>query len=320
MFISYRYIAFAAGLIFLGVSALAQESVKPILKGQPVATQQQKEGPAAGKQKPAHQNQKPKDFMTTIIGVEPSTHAPVTEKGNVKADRQYQHQVEDLKAQNDMARWAKYMFGATLASVIVTALGLLLIWKTLEQTAIAAGHTEDMLVEAKETTKAALGQVKIAENTAEAQLRPYLEIGPIRITRASDNIVVGEVVIKNVGQTPAADIKIVCKYKYGGMLSVGESESVGIRSCINPSQEFPIKINFSDPDGSLFKYLSTNMQNRTIQILSVLTYQDPFTAGPGRYERSYRLSHEGTFHKGRFVPLTDLKENTDQEIEADKAS
>lgn len=78
---------------------------------------------------------------------------------------EYDRAEADLDAQERMAFWAMGMFWATLAAVLLTAVGIILIWRTLIHTRRAADYTAEMLVQAKESTKAAVVAAEAAQDT-----------------------------------------------------------------------------------------------------------------------------------------------------------
>jgi hypothetical protein len=76
----------------------------------------------------------------------------------------------DLAAQENMAFWAMGMFWTAVASVLLTSLGVVLIWRTLIYTRKAANAASDTVAEARKATKAARQGVKEARNaTKEAE-------------------------------------------------------------------------------------------------------------------------------------------------------
>lgn len=82
---------------------------------------------------------------------------------NPAARRALEIAEQDLQAQRDMAKWAERMFWAAFASVVLTAIGVVLIRQTLV-------YTKKTLEEAEATSKAA---VRAIESTRRLE-RPYL--------------------------------------------------------------------------------------------------------------------------------------------------
>lgn len=115
----------------------------------------------------------------------------------------------DLAAQEGMAKWAKYMFWAAVASVALTAAGVFLIWQTLIYTRTAAIAAKDAVTEAKEATKAAILGAEAAERTVaetrrigDAQVKSYILINEAALNWDGPNPHI-MMVCKNTGQTPA---------------------------------------------------------------------------------------------------------------------
>lgn len=116
--------------------------------------------------------------------------------------------VRDLRAQEDMARWAFWMLVVAVVSTAGGLAGLFLIWKTLDATRAAVR-------EAEAATLAAQASVKIAEGASQAQLRAWLQldvdlVACMRTAKAAHFTF--KMKAKNVGLTPAlhvaSDIRI----------------------------------------------------------------------------------------------------------------
>ena len=68
-----------------------------------------------------------------------------------------------------MALWAMLMFFASTASVVVTVVGVVLIWRTLHHTRRAADYAKDMVDKSKLATQAA--EAAVAEPDVSARPR-----------------------------------------------------------------------------------------------------------------------------------------------------
>lgn len=118
---------------------------------------------------------------------------------------------EDLQAQQDMAFWAAALF---ISSTVLTAAGLLMIWRTLVHTRRAAEYAGAAVLEAKEATKAARDAVVATERIGEAQVRAYLSIVESSINvRADGSGVETRLEVKNFGNSPAKKVHIA--YRIG---------------------------------------------------------------------------------------------------------
>ena len=92
-------------------------------------------------------------------------------------DRSYREEwrsERDLEAQQDMARWAMLMFFASAASVVVTIVGLLLIWRTLHHTRRAADYARAMVDETRVSSQSAalMANVMVGTEIPVIQVRP----------------------------------------------------------------------------------------------------------------------------------------------------
>lgn len=120
----------------------------------------------------------------------------------------------DLRAQEEMARWAFWMFVATTATVLISAAGLILIWRTLLHTGRAANHAKDMLDEARITTAAAQLSAQASLKMANAE-RAWLIGDEFHHGPMNNTILNGETVnhgliiipnMKNIGRSPAVRV------------------------------------------------------------------------------------------------------------------
>lgn len=123
-----------------------------------------------------------------------------------------------------MVFWAKLMFFATAVATAITAAGVWLIKRTLDETKIAAAHTEGMLRQAEKTTIAAQESVKEARKTTkftevtadvsrEALLatdRAWIKIeaelsGPLIFESERISVEV-RITYRNIGKSPATHV------------------------------------------------------------------------------------------------------------------
>jgi hypothetical protein len=162
----------------------------------------------------AHDQPEAIDLTAPINGIEAAIRDLITEENEAETQRRKDQETRDLDAQEEMAKWAYWMFMATCATVLVTGAGLYLIWRTLHHTKVAAKHTEGMLEEAKATTKASLIAAKATEeanaqaaNFAELETRAYLVAGDVTLhTHDIANCIFVRFSIRNVGRSPAYNI------------------------------------------------------------------------------------------------------------------
>ena len=107
----------------------------------------------------------------------------------------------DLNAQESMALWSMWMFIVAAASTVLTAVGIILIWRTLIYTRDAAKSAADAVDEARNATAAAESSVLETRRIGEAQVRAYLSIisGTFRI---ADSAVLIKLNFANTGHSP----------------------------------------------------------------------------------------------------------------------
>jgi hypothetical protein len=124
-----------------------------------------------------------------------------------KSAQEQEREQKDLEAQQDMAWWAKLMFFATVAGVIVSAGGVFLLIRTFTQTHRATRAA---------VRSAAIGRqsVRVARASAEKQLRAYINVTTVYAEWPQEidkNFRSREVTItvktKNHGATPAHKVR-----------------------------------------------------------------------------------------------------------------
>lgn len=125
----------------------------------------------------------------------------------------------DLNAQEGMAQWAKWMFWAATAQVLLSAVGIGLIYVTFQQTRRAADAADLMVKESAAATKAAQAAVEVTRLSAEAAKeaamvstatqRPWvkasIEVSQVvlEVQEGAHVRIESKVVLENVGQSPA---------------------------------------------------------------------------------------------------------------------
>lgn len=159
MYISWSAVIAAVG-IALGAAAYAQPAAQQS-RSEPNVSEQQPEPPldAQPTQQPTIQ-----DLLDRV--------ATALESDDGEADAQWQREQDarDLKAQESMAKWAKFMFWATCGGVMVTLAGVILVYFTLKHTADAAEYARQAVVEGKRAADAAEASIEEARaTTAEAR-------------------------------------------------------------------------------------------------------------------------------------------------------
>jgi hypothetical protein len=197
-------------------TALAQEpqDVAPTaLESQPVT----EGGQSTSEDGAADQGQKsepaPEKLSPSLDKIEAAIRDLIAQERAAQGQGPKDEEIRDLEAQEGMAFWAIFMFWATVAAVVLTFAGIILIRRTLKYTKIAAGHTEKMLAEARKTTEAGISaanearrQADIAELSIRNLERPYLFpeiVKPDRERDAGNYKAFLRYRFKNHGRTPA---------------------------------------------------------------------------------------------------------------------
>lgn len=193
-----------AGLLWAGL-AYAQEGTNPALENQPVPESGQHTSKGGAADQGQQTEPTPGKISPALNQIEAAIRDLIAQERTAQGQGPKDEEIRDLKAQEGMALWAEAMFWATGAAVILTFAGIVLIRYTLKYTKIAAGHTEEMLNEARKTTKAAEETVVVTRESTERQLRAYVHIKEGKRHDDGDKprfILTAH----NTGQTPAHDV------------------------------------------------------------------------------------------------------------------
>ncbi|MEO3389151.1 hypothetical protein [Mesorhizobium sp. CAU 1741] len=111
-----------------------------------------------------------------------------------------------VKTEDTLAQWAMAVF--SVAATVLTAVGVVLIWRTLVYTRRAAEAAAATVEEAKNATTAAKDAVAETRRIGEAQVRAYLGIEACTLERGTGDDFLLKIAVKNSGQSPARDVTI----------------------------------------------------------------------------------------------------------------
>lgn len=183
------------------------------LESQPETEGGQNTSEGGAEDKGQEEKPSPEQLTPALDKIETAIRDLIAQERAAQGQGPKDEEIRDLKAQERMAFWAKLMFWATTAAVILTLAGIVLIRYTLKYTKIAAGHTEEMLTEARKTTEAGIStanearrQADIAEESLRRLERPYLfpkVVGSDNLTNRSSTQPFAKMVLENYGKTPA---------------------------------------------------------------------------------------------------------------------
>lgn len=123
-----------------------------------------------------------------------SSGAPQAPAAKPNPEREEWRDERDLEAQQNMARWAEFLFYATVVGVVLLA-------ATLFETRAAAKAAWDMVKKAKEATE-------LTKDTARRELRAYVLVESTKVTFDNGKRAIDYwIQLKNFGQTPAYGLK-----------------------------------------------------------------------------------------------------------------
>jgi hypothetical protein len=193
------------GLTFVAGNLFAQPAVR---NGQPVAQPRQAQSaPNANLVLPPNVQD---DIERIAKALEDANTGP-------DAATKKQREKDDLKAQQDMADWAKVMAKVAGVEALITFIGVILVGLTLRATKRAADAAEKTVEKMEEATRRELrAYVGIDVIGIEAELKPYsagdyVPIDRSRVGARSTDFV--RVRVRNFGQTPAFDTVVFCYWQ-----------------------------------------------------------------------------------------------------------
>lgn len=205
-----NWIAAAAfGLVFAS-GALAQEPQQSAAESEPESTSQHQENTPTRQDNPSPEPDYATRLLPAIQGIESAIRELVTDEGKIAAEEDRRRDQSDLQAQESMALWAFWMFIAAVASVVLTSIGVVMIWRTLLYTRDAAIHAGRAVDEAKHATAAAQETNRVTQEIGIKQTRANIAYLDYEINDSShmsytDDTAV-RLVFKNFGQSPARDV------------------------------------------------------------------------------------------------------------------
>lgn len=202
---AYRLALIALGVVIVAFQAHSQEEIEGIvLGGEQIVQERQSEHSPTDYEAAFPQHESVKSLVPAIQGVEAAIRDLIS---TLTPDvTQIQREEKDVEAQTQMAFWAKAMFWAAFFSVVLTALGIILIWRTLIYTREAAKSAAAAVDQANAATVAAKDGVSVTQRIGEAQVRAYFGIEVLSGDVVEGRPLVFTIKITNHGQSPAMNV------------------------------------------------------------------------------------------------------------------
>lgn len=178
--------------------------------------QHTKEGEAAA----TYQAQSARGEIQAMCVQQPRSRSYTCTANVPVADEHDSYAEYDLRAQQDMARWAYAMAIIAFGSLLLTATGVVLLWWTLEATREAVTETAKATKAADDANAAsreAVAEAKRANEQAIAlfalEARPWVTLeahlaSGVRITPSGEMRITVVLVAENIGSTPAVFVEI----------------------------------------------------------------------------------------------------------------
>ncbi len=118
----------------------------------------------------------------------------------IAANRESERGERDLEAQQSMARWTLIMGVVAGAGLLISLIGVVLVYITFRETRRAAD--------------AGFRANEIAQESSQRQLRPYVHIEGMKPERPKSGMKDISITIKNFGHTPAENIRTAFSWCY----------------------------------------------------------------------------------------------------------
>ncbi|MEQ9639964.1 MAG: hypothetical protein RIM84_08065 [Alphaproteobacteria bacterium] len=158
---------------------------------------------------------------------------------------------------------------AAVAGVILTAAGVVLVWRTLVATRAAAGH-------ARRAAKAAEDIVVVTDSTARRQLRAYVHAS-CQVAIQRDGPATITVTFRNHGQTPAYHFRVrswASVLEPGSDLKVGKGRVPTSREDIGPDST--VSTQFQYPTLGPEKAEQVRTGKLALYVFGIACYRDAF--------------------------------------------
>lgn len=183
----YRLAIIALGLTLFAYQGHSQEAEETALESQPVAEERQSDGASCANDGAEDYSQLAERIAGELVGIKAAIRDLVAEIGAPESAEEKQRGDRDLQAQEDMAYWAKWMFLATLGTIVIAGVGIYYVRKTLME----------------------------SRRIGQAQVRAYIGIKSADIYFTSElAIPIVEITAVNTGQSPTTEFSWALELQY----------------------------------------------------------------------------------------------------------
>lgn len=189
-------------------------------------------------------------------------------KASPESSDEHRRAESDLKAQQDMAQWAKWMTIVTGMSVVVSSIGVAAVVITLRQNAKS-------LRIAAMGAKRASQSIRLTKETAQRQLRAYLCTTSVGIRRLDGmpNTLTCTLEVFNSGQTPAYELISSLSFDFK---AVGAAKKLPGCATVGAQTKTLINVHSPDIEQSDMKLVLTGQKK--MRLWGRLDYKDAFGA------------------------------------------
>lgn len=262
-------IAVAFGLV--ASLAVAQELATP--EDQP----RQEERAADSDSGPGPEQQQALDHVPALQGIEAAIRDLVSRGDEAEQDRNNR----DLAAQEEMARWAYWMFVTSAASVFLTFFALLAIIRTLHHTKRAADYAHDMTKQTEISTRAAMDAVEVTKKIGQADIRAYVIVAEAKSvfleTNQGKDQFLTQVTLNNCGKSQAENfsikVSVMIENLKGEVISTVQDFLIAEGANLPPQQKSSLVMHYGYSIGAHQDVLS---ERAIVCALISVSYDDVF--------------------------------------------
>lgn len=259
---------------------------------------------AGGSQQTSQQEQAVSPTVEQIAG--PNEAAVATQQAQTEQPNQYT--LRDVLAQEDMAFWSMLMFGAAVATVIVAAIGTILIKHQVKLTREAVTDTGKATVAMEKANR-------LADDIAKRQLRAYMginkyDLSPYELGVADSGRFM--VAMQNFGQTPAIALTTQVSYAITQWVDkdtrpeAWDYESGRLAIDVAPGAPMFRTINFSEH--ALAHVVGLDTGASVIWVKFHASYEDIF--GRQHEQTTLFYSRRTAYRSGTMLPCDQTRETT----------
>jgi hypothetical protein len=272
---SFRNWVYVFAITGLTLSLSGQAWSQSAIEGEP----RQEESTADVQQDSQEKQKLTGDLIPALNDIESAIRDLIAEEDKIASEAQRSREKRGLYAQEAMAEWAKWMFFATLATVLLTFVALVYIRRTLLETKDAVRAADETVVATREIGQAQV-RAYLSFEIDEAEFRAPA-LAPDDISDPLPNITASlHGSITNSGQSPASEVSIIFDI---GVIIPGEAIEIGDAKDFHHQRPiaFSIQANGRFPRQTVSRTFTTDLEalraeGKLVFFAIILQWKDVF--------------------------------------------